>query len=118
AEAIEVLEPAVQLDPRLSGTLAQLYERAGRTADAATAYGRAASLNPNNRDAQIRYASALLAAGGRENARKALGVVGTLIERNSKDAGALYIQAQAHRQAGDVFAAERSARAILAFDPN
>lgn len=117
-EAIDVLEPAAQIDARLSGTLAQLYERAGRMDDATTAYGKAATANPTSRDAQIRYASALLAQGGRDNAKKALGVVAALVERNSKDAGALYLQAQAYRESGDVFAAERSARAILAIDPN
>jgi tetratricopeptide (TPR) repeat protein len=117
-DAIDVLEPALEGDPRLSATLAQLYDQAGRKKDALAAYGKAASLNPANRDLQIRYASALLSAGGRDNARKALGVIAALLERNGKDAGALYLQAQAHRQAGDVFAAERSARAILAADPN
>lgn len=117
-DAIEVLEPAARADPRLSGTLAQLYERAGRVDDASAAYGRAASANPNNRDAQIRYASALLTQGGRDNAKKALGVLAALIERNSKDAGALYLQSQAYRASGDIFAAERSARAVIAIDPN
>jgi pentatricopeptide repeat protein len=117
-EAIELLEPAAQIDSRLSATLAQLYERAGRIGDAASAYGKAATANPANRDAQIRYASALLAQGGRDNAKKALGVVAALVERNSKDAGALYLQSQAYRESGDIFAAERSARALLAIDPN
>lgn len=117
-EAIDVLEPAAASDSRLAATLAQLYERTGRMADAANAYGTAAALNPNSRDAQARYASALLGQGGRENARKALGVISGLIERNGKDANALYLQSQAYRQSGDVFAAERSARSILTIDPN
>lgn len=116
-DAIETLEPAAGTDPRLNTTLAQLYERVGRAGDAAVAYGRIAALNPSSREAQIRYASSLLAAAGRENGQKALGVVGTLVERDAKDTGALYLQAQAYRRIGDVVGAERSARAILAIDP-
>ena len=117
-EAIDVLEPAVDTDPRLTATLAQLYERAGRSRDAVAAYGKAAALNPTSREQQMRYASALLATPGRDAARKALGVLAPLIERNARDTGALYLQTQAYRRVGDVFAAERTARAILAVDPN
>src|SRR5262245_18233982 len=58
-EAIVALEPAAAADSRSSQTLAQLYERAGRLGDAAAAYAKAAVANPNNRDLQVRYASAL-----------------------------------------------------------
>jgi tetratricopeptide (TPR) repeat protein len=85
--------------------------------EAAEALGRAATANPGNREAQMQYAAALLATGSKEDARKALGAVGPLVERNGRDTGALYLQAQGLRRVGDVFAAERAARAMLAVDP-
>lgn len=116
-EAIDLLAPVAGTDPRLNTTLAQLLTRAGRVREAADALGRAATANPGNREAQMQYAAALLATGSKDDARKALGAVGPLIERNGRDTGALYLQAQALRRVGDVFAAERAARAMLAVDP-
>ncbi len=116
-EAIELLAPVAGTDPRLNTTLAQLLTRAGRVREAAEALGRAATANPGNREAQMQYAAALLATGSKDDARKALGAVGPLVERNGRDTGALYLQAQALRRVGDVFAAERAARAMLAVDP-
>lgn len=117
-EAIDVLAPAAGADPRLTSTLAQLYEQAGRNQEAADAYGKAVSLNPGNRELLIKQASALLAVGTKDAATRALDVLRPLLDRTPKDAGALYLQAQAYRRAGDIFAAERSARAILGVDPN
>lgn len=116
ADAAELLEPVAGTDVRLNATLAQLLTRLGRLADAAAALGRAATANPGNREAQMQYAAALLASGTKDDARKVLTVVGPLVERNGRDSGALYLQAQAFRRVGDVFAAERAARAILAAD--
>ncbi len=116
-EAIELLAPVAGTDARLNTTLAQLLTRAGRVREAAEALGRAATANPGNREAQMQYAAALLATGSKEDARKALGAVGPLVERNGRDTGALYLQAQGLRRVGDVFAAERAARAMLAVDP-
>ena len=117
-DAIAVLEPAAKADPRLTASLALIYEGAGRLQDAAEAYGRAAAASPNNRQAQLRYASALLVVPGANPLKQALDVLARLLDRDSKDAGALYLQAQAYRRTGDVFAAERSARAILAAEPD
>jgi tetratricopeptide (TPR) repeat protein len=64
----------------------------------------------------MHYVAALLATGSKDDARKAVGVVAPLVERNGRDTGALYLQAQGLRRIGDVFAAERAARAILAVD--
>jgi len=116
-EAIELLAPVAGTDVRLNATLAQLLTRAGRIREAADALGRSATANPGNRDAQLQYATALLAMGAKDDARKALGVVGPLVERNGRDSGALYLQAQAFRLVGDVFAAERAARSMLTVDP-
>jgi tetratricopeptide (TPR) repeat protein len=116
AEAIDLLAPVAGTDPRLNTTLAQLLTRAGRVRETADALGRSAAANPGNREAQMQYAAALLATGSKDDARKALGAVGPLVERNGRDTGALYLQAQALRRVGDVFAAERAARAMLAVD--
>ena len=115
-EAIEYLAPVAGSDVRLNTTLAQLLTRAGRVREASEALGRAALANPGNREAQLQYAGALMATGARDDAKKALGVVGPLVEKNGRDTGALYLQAQGLRRVGDVFAAERAARAILAVD--
>lgn len=116
-EAIDALAPVAGTDARLNTTLAQLLTRAGRVREASDALGRAASANPGSRDVQMQYAAALLALGTRDDAKKALGAVAPLVERNGRDTGALYLQAQALRRIGDVFAAERAARSILAADP-
>ena len=115
-EAIEYLMPVAGSDARLNTTLAQLLTRAGRLREAAEALGRAALANPGNREAQLQYAGALMATGAKDDAQKALGVVGPLVEKNGRDTGALYLQAQGFRRMGDVFAAERAARAILVVD--
>ena len=115
-EAIEYLAPVAGSDARLNTTLAGLLTRAGRAREAADALGRAALANPGNREAQLQYAGALMATGGKDDAQKALGVVGPLVEKNGRDTGALYLQAQGFRRVGDVFAAERAARAILVVD--
>jgi len=117
-DAIAVLEPAARADPRLTASLALIYEGAGRLRDAADAYGRAAAASPNNRQFQLRHASALLVVPGASPLKQALNVLARLLVLDSKDAGALYLQSQAYRQTGDMFAAERSARAILATEPD
>lgn len=48
AEAAEVLAPAVEDEPRLASTLAQLYERAGKHEEAKQAYARAIASNPKD----------------------------------------------------------------------
>ena len=115
-DAIETLLPAVASDPRLYSTLGQYYERAGRSSEAIDAYARALKANPSNRELQVRYVSALLAAPGRENAKRAVDTLAPIIEKNPKDTGALYLQSQAYRRLGDAAAAERTARTILSAD--
>ncbi len=71
AEAIAWLEEEAPDNPRLYATLGDFYERARRWSDSANAYGIAVERQPRNVDLKIRYGSALLNAGGRENAVKA-----------------------------------------------
>jgi tetratricopeptide (TPR) repeat protein len=59
-----------------------------------------------------------LVVSGASPLKQALDVLARLLDRDSKDVGALYLQSQAYRRTGDVFAAERSARAILAVEPD
>ncbi|MBM3778486.1 MAG: tetratricopeptide repeat protein [Acidimicrobiia bacterium] len=116
-EAIDVLEPVADDDPRLAIRLAQLYEQAGRRRQAAEAYGRAAGLNPRNRDLQMRYVSSLLATNTRSDAEKALEELVSVLERDPRDTAALYLQSQAHRSVGNPDAAVRAARTILEINP-
>jgi tetratricopeptide (TPR) repeat protein len=117
-DAIETLKPAVEDEPRLNATLAQLYERAGRYKDAANAYSKALEVNPSSRDLKMRLASALIAVPGRANSRRAIEIVAPLIQDNPKDTRALYVRSQAERRMGDFASAEKDARAIMAADPD
>ena len=67
SDAIAWLEEHAADDPRLLPTLADFYERERRWKDAAAAYARALQRAPRNVELKVRYASALLNAGGREN---------------------------------------------------
>ncbi len=115
-DAIETLRPAAAADPRLNGTIAQYYERAGQIGEAANHYRRALEANPNSRDLQMRLAATLLALPGRENARRAAELLSSMAERNPNDTSALYLQSQAQLRLGDGPAAEKAARALLAID--
>ena len=71
SEAIAWLEEQGSDDPRLLPTLGEFYERERRWSEAAATYGRALQRAPRNTDLRTRYGSALLNAGGHENAVKA-----------------------------------------------
>jgi tetratricopeptide (TPR) repeat protein len=92
-DAIVWLEERTAEDPRLLPALADFYERERRWPEAAAAYSRAIQRAPRNAtDLKIRYASALMNAGGRS----------------------LYLLSQAQRRLGDVKEAEASARKVIA----
>ncbi len=116
-EAVETLEGAVAEAPQLYPTLAQLYERAGRMGDAAQAYGKAVDQNPGNRQARLRWVSALLATRGQEAGAKAVAALKPLADAGPRDTRVWYLMSEAQRQAGDLGAAEAAARQVLAIDP-
>lgn len=113
-DAIEWLEERTPGDPRLLPALADFYERERRWSDAAGAYGRALQRTPRNTDLQMRYASALVNAGGRENIDKARTALTQVTTVRTTDARALYLLSQVQRRLGDFAAADASARRVIA----
>jgi tetratricopeptide (TPR) repeat protein len=112
AEAITWLEDAVSENPRLYATLGDFYERERRWKESAAAYANAVQRQPRNTDLKIRYGSALLNAGGRDNAEKARAVLNEVASASSTDQRSLYLLSQAQRRAGDPSAAEATARRL------
>ncbi len=113
-DAIKWLEEAAPSNSQLYPTLADFYERERRWRDAARAYESALKAMPRGGELKTRYASALLNAGGRENATKARDVLTELLAGRSNDARALYLLSQAERRLGDTKAAEQTARQVIA----
>ena len=113
-DAIAWLEERTPGDPRLLPALADFYERERRWSDAAGAYGRALQRTPRNTDLQMRYASALVNAGGRQNIEKARTALTEVTATRTADARALYLLSQVQRRLGDFPAAEASARRVIA----
>ena len=112
-DAIAWLETETEEDARLLPALADFYEREQRYGDAAKTYEKALAQAPRSVELRTRYASALLNAGGRENATKARDVLAQLTSGRA-DARTLYLLSQAQRRAGDVDAAEATARKVIA----
>jgi tetratricopeptide (TPR) repeat protein len=115
-DAERSLIQAAEVNPRYYSSLGQFYERQGKWGDAADAYGEAiaASKQPS-RDLQIRYAASLINTDG--GAAKARTVLNEILKTSPNDARVLYMLSTAERSAGDVKAAEATARKILSIDP-
>jgi tetratricopeptide (TPR) repeat protein len=114
-DAIAWLEERTPEDPRLLPALADFYERERRWPEAAAAYSRAIQRAPRNAiDLKIRYASALMNAGGRDNLGKARTALTEVAAVRTTDARVLYLLSQAQRRLGDVKEAEASARKVIA----
>jgi len=113
AEAIAWLEQEAPENPRLYATLGDFYERARRWSDSATAYAIAVERQPRNLDLKIRYGTALINAGGRENAVKAREALTEVAASRSSDQRVLYLLSQAQRRAGDPTTAEATARRLV-----
>jgi tetratricopeptide (TPR) repeat protein len=116
AEAITWLEEEVPENPRLYATLGDFYERARRWADSANAYGMAVQRQPRNVDLKIRYGSALLNAGGRDNAVKARDALTDAASSRATDQRVLYLLSQSQRRAGDPGVAEATARRLISIN--
>jgi len=115
-DAIVWFEQHAADDPRLLPTLADFYERERRWSDAAGAYARLLQRNPRSIDVKTRYASALLNAGGKENAGKARDALSEIVAARATEARPLYLLSQAQRRLGDVAGAEASARKLVALN--
>ncbi len=116
-EAEEALVGAAQINPRYLAQLGQFYERQGKWADAAEAYTEAvkAARGAPSRDLQLRLAGALAnVEGGSPKARE---VLNELLKTSATDARVLAVLSGVERTAGDLKAAEATARRMLAADP-
>jgi tetratricopeptide (TPR) repeat protein len=116
AEAIAWLEQAAPDNPRLYGMLGDFYDRERRWKESAGAYAIAVESAPRNADLKMRYASALLNSGGRENVDKARGVLNEVVASRPTEQRAYYLLSQADRRAGDFKAAESNARRVIALN--
>lgn len=109
-EALEILQTAVQYNPRFfRGQLrvAELHEKLAQWNEAAEAYARAQRLNTGAAgDLTPRRAAALINAGKAEEARDLLK---TLASAAKADAAVLYLYAVAQRQSDDLAGAEATA---------
>jgi tetratricopeptide (TPR) repeat protein len=116
ADAIKWLEEAAQDNPQLYGTLAELYGRQRRWADAVTAYEQALKdAGPRNANTvRVGLATALLASGKPADLAKARDVLRQAVSGNRVDERALALLSQAERRTGDYQAAESTARRLIA----
>ena len=119
AEAAEALAQAAEINPRYYVSLGDLYEKLGRWAAAAGAYGQAVEgVRQPSRDLRMRYVTALLNVPGGVGASRAKDQLTELLKTNPDDARLLYLMSTAARQLEDYKGAEEAARRILAVDPN
>jgi tetratricopeptide (TPR) repeat protein len=65
---------------------------------------------------KLRYASALLNAGGRENMGRARDLLADLVSSRPTDQRAMYLLSQSQRRSGDSSAAEATARRLIALN--
>jgi cytochrome c-type biogenesis protein CcmH/NrfG len=117
-EAAEALTSAAGIQPRYYVQLGELYERQGKWADAAGAFGEAvANLRAPSRDLRFRWVAALLNIPGGVGAGKARDALNGILSSNPNDTRALALLSTASRQLGDLKGAEAAARKILSVDP-
>ena len=103
-------EPGWQDGPML---LIDAYEHERRWSDAAHAYEDLVEQSPRSVELKMRYASALLKAGGRENLTKARELLDGVLTTRPTDGQTLYLMSQTQRQLGDAKGAEDTARRLI-----
>jgi tetratricopeptide (TPR) repeat protein len=117
-EAAEALAQAAGINPRYYVSLGELYERLGRWAAAAGAYGQAVEgVRSPSRDLRLRHVAALLNVPGGVGASRAKETIVELLKASPDDIRLLYLLSTAARQLDDASGAEASARKILSVDP-
>jgi tetratricopeptide (TPR) repeat protein len=117
-EAAEALAQAAEINPRYYVSLADMYEKLGRWAAAAGAYGQAIEgVRQPSRDLRLRYVTALLNVPGGVGASRAKDTLAELLKTSPDDTRLLYLLSMASRQLQDGKGAEDAARRILAIDP-
>jgi tetratricopeptide (TPR) repeat protein len=117
-EAIRWLEGAAGENPQYFSTLADFYGRSQRWNDAAEAYERALGVSPRSVDLRIRYGSMLLNTGAMAGATRAREVLKEALTIRATDERALYLLSRAEQTAGDLRAAEATARRLIAESPS
>ncbi len=116
--AIDALKMAAELNPRHFATLAELYERQRRWADAAAAYEQGvANARGVSRDLRLRWFTALLNVPGGQGAAKAREALEAFLVTSPQDARGLFLLSTANFQLGDFTGAEEVARKLLTLDP-
>lgn len=117
-EAAEALAQAAEINPRYYVSLGDLYERLGRWAAAAGAFGQAIEgVRSPSRDLRLRYVSALLNVPGGVGAARAKDTLAEMLKGSPNDTRLLYLMSTAARQLNDSEGAEDAARRILAIEP-
>ena len=90
-EAAEALAQAADINPRYYVSLGELYERLGRWAAAAGAYGQAVQgVRSPSRDLRLRYVAALLNVPGGVGASRAKEAIVELLKASPDDTRLLY----------------------------
>src|SRR5688572_8667932 len=112
-DAIALLEKSVQNAPELYSTLGQVYQDAGRWADAARAFAGAVEERPQSLPLRSQWATALLNVGDPQQAREVLEAGSAGSSRNQR---ALYLLSEAQRRMHDFAGAEVTARRLIALD--
>ena len=116
-DATRWLEDAVEMNPQLYPTLADMYARGRRWDDASAAYERALKVSLRSLDLRVRYAGMLLGTGVEKDAVRARDVLREAVELRAPDdrtlERALLLLAQAERRTGDLDASERTARRVI-----
>jgi tetratricopeptide (TPR) repeat protein len=95
--------------------LAELYEHQRRWPQAAEAWAKVQGLNPRNTEVATRRAAALISAGKPADARD---VLTAALKIAPTDLRMTFMLAQAQRDAGDLDAAEATARALQTVHPD
>jgi tetratricopeptide (TPR) repeat protein len=116
-EAAHALEAGAEENPRLLVSLGEMYERQQRWTEAAQAYERAASFTPQSSEVKTRWAGALLNVQGDEATARARRLLEDLAAAHPTDDRTLYLLSQAQRRSHDLWAAEATARRVIALDP-
>jgi cytochrome c-type biogenesis protein CcmH len=104
-------------DPEGWRMLGWAYLQAGRSGEAAHAYGRAAALDPRNAEYSSAEGEATVLAAGGEVTPAALAAFERAVSADPKDPRALYYLALAKDQKGDTDGAMRDWTALLASAP-
>lgn len=116
--AVNTLQAVLQDQPNLLRAqvqLAELYDRQEKWAEAADTWGRAQALNQQNPDIAARRASSLVKAG---KSKDAIAVLQDALKQKPDDVRMSFMLAETERDAGDLDAAEATARSLRAAHPD